>query len=178
MRVNSSNQPARAQWEADIIDRIEGQGITRSDAQAIFDGQERAANVAWCLDETAAVAAQRILKASEPADPGRQPDVRAEARVATVATVNLDDLRRLREEALFARTGTPRWLKAAMALMDAFPGLYATAQAMNARAADLTAMVNELDATLRSIRAEDMDGSEPGMGDLLERSLSLRLRTT
>jgi len=48
-------------------------------------------------------------------------------------TVNLDDLRRLREEAMAAGTGTGRWIKCAQALMDAFPTYYETARAMNER---------------------------------------------
>jgi hypothetical protein len=46
--------------------------------------------------------------------------------------VNLDDLRRLRDEAIAAGPGTGRWIKAAQALMDQFPQYYATAKAMNA----------------------------------------------
>ena len=46
---------------------------------------------------------------------------------------NLDDLRRLRDEAMAAGTGSGRWIKAAQALMDAFPAYYATAKAMNER---------------------------------------------
>lgn len=48
--------------------------------------------------------------------------------------VNLDDLRRLRDEAIAAGPGTGRWIKAAQALMDQFPQYYATAKAMNAEA--------------------------------------------
>lgn len=48
--------------------------------------------------------------------------------------VNLDDLRRIRDEGRAAGGGSPRWLKAAMALMDAFPAVYETAQRMNADA--------------------------------------------
>lgn len=40
---------------------------------------------------------------------------------------------------------------------------------------ELLFMVHELDAYLREIRAEDLDGSEPKLGDLLEKSLTLRL---
>ena len=47
--------------------------------------------------------------------------------------MNLDDLRRLREEAMAAGTGTGRWIKCAQALMDAFPTYYETARAMNER---------------------------------------------
>lgn len=36
-------------------------------------------------------------------------------------------------------------------------------------------MVNALDQYLREIRAENLDGSEPELGELLEQSLSLRL---
>lgn len=43
-------------------------------------------------------------------------------------------------------------------------------------AGDLLAMVNELDACLRAIRSEDLDGSEPAIGTLLSSSLDLRLR--
>lgn len=46
---------------------------------------------------------------------------------------NLDDMRRLRHEALAAGPGSGRWIKAAQALMDAFPGYYDTAKSMNAR---------------------------------------------
>lgn len=45
---------------------------------------------------------------------------------------NLDDLRRQREEALAAGVGSGRWIRCATALMDAFPGHYETAKAMNA----------------------------------------------
>jgi len=48
-------------------------------------------------------------------------------------TVNLDDLRRLREEAMAAGPGTGCWIKCAQALMDAFPAYYETARAMNER---------------------------------------------
>ena len=48
--------------------------------------------------------------------------------------VNLDDLRRLRDEAQAAGAGSGRWIKAAQALMDQFPRYYATAKAMNAEA--------------------------------------------
>lgn len=44
---------------------------------------------------------------------------------------NLDDLRRLRADALSAGIGSGRWIKAATALMDAFPAIYDTAKAMN-----------------------------------------------
>lgn len=37
-------------------------------------------------------------------------------------------------------------------------------------------MLGELDAYLRAIRAEELDGSEPALGELLDRSLALRLR--
>jgi hypothetical protein len=46
---------------------------------------------------------------------------------------NLDDLRRLRDEAMAAGPGSGRWIKAANRLMDAFPDYYATAKAMNER---------------------------------------------
>lgn len=42
----------------------------------------------------------------------------------------------------------------------------------------LLKMVNDLDEYLRQIRAENLDGSEPALGDLLERSLDLRLAVT
>jgi|GEM_PF-5901130 len=48
--------------------------------------------------------------------------------------VNLDDLRRLRDEGLAAGAGSSRWIKGAQALMDAFPAFYATAKTMNAEA--------------------------------------------
>ena len=37
-------------------------------------------------------------------------------------------------------------------------------------------MLGELDAYLRAIRAEELDGSEPALGELLDRSLALRMR--
>lgn len=46
---------------------------------------------------------------------------------------NLDDLRRLREEALSRGAGSGAWIKAATALMDAFPAIYETAKTMNAK---------------------------------------------
>ena len=164
--------PRRAEWEEKVTCIIEdaGDGMSRSDAQAIIEGQQATVERCWMGYMMPSEAAAAILKASE-----AQPESTAEARVATVATVNLDDLRRLREEAMAAGPGSGRWIKAAQALMDSFPGYYATAQAMNSRAYALLAMLNELDATLRAIRAEDMDGSEPGVGELLERSLALRL---
>lgn len=39
-------------------------------------------------------------------------------------------------------------------------------------------MLCQLDEYLREIRAENLDGSEPALGELLERSLSLRLSVT
>lgn len=38
----------------------------------------------------------------------------------------------------------------------------------------LGALINDLDAYLREIRAENLDGSEPALGELLERSLKVR----
>ena len=105
------------------------------DAQGIIEAQGDLIDRCWLQHMTPEQAAAAIDKASEPADPGRQPDVRVEDRVATVATVNLDDLRRLREEAMAAGAGSGKWIKAAQALMDAFPAYYATALSMNARAA-------------------------------------------
>ena len=68
--------------------------------------------------------------------------------------VNLDDLRRLRDEALAAGVGTGRWIKAAQALMDQFPQYYATAAVMNAEAQSRTAALRTcLDVLTRMIPA-------------------------
>jgi hypothetical protein len=45
-----------------------------------------------------------------------------------------------------------------------------------AAAPELLAMVEALDAYLRDIRAENLDGSEPALGELLDDSLALRER--
>lgn len=50
-----------------------------------------------------------------------------------VSRANLDDLNRLRADGLAAGAGSGRWIKAATAMMDAFPQVYDTAKAMNAR---------------------------------------------
>jgi hypothetical protein len=50
-----------------------------------------------------------------------------------VESVNLDDLRKLREEALSSGPGRGRWIRCAQVLMDSFPAFYTTAQAMNER---------------------------------------------
>lgn len=59
-------------------------------------------------------------------------------------TANLDDLKRLRADALAAGTGSGRWIKAATALMDAFPAIYDMAKAMNARHAELAKSLQAL----------------------------------
>jgi mono/diheme cytochrome c family protein len=64
--------------------------------------------------------------------------------------VNLDALKRARDEGRAAGGGSPRWVKAASLLMDAFPALYDTAQRMNA---DARAMREDL-AQLRRQAAE------------------------
>lgn len=46
-------------------------------------------------------------------------------------TTNFDDLKRLRDEAMRYAPGSAAWIKAAQALMDAFPKLYETAKGMN-----------------------------------------------
>lgn len=51
-------------------------------------------------------------------------------------SVNLDDLRRLREEAMADGAGSGRWIKCAQALMDQFPAYYETAKAINERHAE------------------------------------------
>ncbi len=66
--------------------------------------------------------------------------------------VNLDDLRRLRDEAMAAGPGTGRWIKAAQALMDQFPQYYATAKVMNAEASSRTETLRVcLDVLMRMI---------------------------
>lgn len=50
---------------------------------------------------------------------------------------NLDELRRLRDKAMVSGPGSGCWIKAAQALMDAFPDYYATALAMNERQAHI-----------------------------------------
>lgn len=52
-----------------------------------------------------------------------------------VSRANLDDLKRLRADGLAAGVGSGRWIKAATAMMDAFPQVYETAKAMNQRQA-------------------------------------------
>lgn len=65
---------------------------------------------------------------------------------------NLDDLRRLREEALAAGPRSGKWINCAQALMDQFPAYYATAKAMNERQAELFAALQTcMDAMLRMI---------------------------
>lgn len=39
-------------------------------------------------------------------------------------------------------------------------------------------LINELDEYLRQIRAENLDGSEPQLGELLEQSLTIRMQLT
>ena len=58
---------------------------------------------------------------------------------AARAEVNLDDLRRLREEAMAAGAGSGRWITAAQVLMNSFPAYYETAKGMNLQAAQLRA---------------------------------------
>lgn len=58
--------------------------------------------------------------------------------------VNLDDLRRLRDEALAAGTGSGKWIKCAQTLMDVLPSLYAMAKAMNERHERLAGMAHAL----------------------------------
>lgn len=66
--------------------------------------------------------------------------------------VNLDDLRRLRDQAMAAGAGSGRWVKAAQALMDQFPQYYATAKALNAEAhSRADALRTCLDVLLRMI---------------------------
>lgn len=43
---------------------------------------------------------------------------------------------------------------------------------------DLIAMVDQLDGYLRAIRSEDLDGSEPNLGELLEKSHDLLAKVT
>jgi len=49
-----------------------------------------------------------------------------------------------------------------------------TFTAMQQSHGEVLAMLNDLDAYLREIRAENLDGSEPALGELLDHSLALR----
>lgn len=46
-------------------------------------------------------------------------------------TVNLDELKDLREQAMVRGAGSPAWIKSATAFMDAFPKFYEMAKKMN-----------------------------------------------
>lgn len=70
---------------------------------------------------------------------------------------NLDDLKRLRAEAMAAGTGTGRWIKAATALMDAFPAIYDTAKALNTRQAELAMSLQALKPGAEVIQWRDVD---------------------
>jgi hypothetical protein len=72
-----------------------------------------------------------------------------------VERVNLDDLRRLRDEALLAGPGSGRWIRCAQVLMDSFPAYYATAQDMNER---LKAAGSEL-ARMKTVVDEALEWS-------------------
>ena len=57
----------------------------------------------------------------------------------------LDDLLKLRNEAMAAGPGSGPWIKAAQALMDAFPDFYATARGMNAAAKEMRSRLRMLE---------------------------------
>lgn len=72
---------------------------------------------------------------------------------------NLDDLRRLRAEALAAGVGSGRWIKAATSMMDAFPHIYNTARAMNERQAVIcSAAADVVDAFTKLGQTSDPAG--------------------
>jgi hypothetical protein len=84
-----------------------------------------------------------------------------------VSITNLDELKRLREAALSAGSGSGPWIKAASALMDAFPQLYTTAQAMNANAATangekrvLVRLLVQADQVLSTLEGESQEEME------------------
>jgi hypothetical protein len=89
---------------------------------------------------------------------------KTENRVET----NLDKLLRLREEALAAGFGSGRWIRAAQALMDAFPGYYATARAMNE---ERLVLIDKIESLERLERLERL--SQRQLQDLLERCLDV-----
>lgn len=94
-----------------------------------------------------------------------------------ISRVNLDDLRRLREEALSVGPTHVRWFKAAVALMDGFPGIYEVAKTMN----ETAERQRELVTALRGQRGVLVDllqdavavcrTVEPADGGIVEREL-------
>ena len=87
-----------------------------------------------------------------------------------VENVNLDDLRRLREEALSSGPGSGRWIRCAQALMDSFPAYYATAQAMNEQHHAFRAEIGRMKAVVEA--AQEWSGERAvrdwGDADLLK----------
>jgi len=81
-------------------------------------------------------------------------------------TANLDDLKRLRADALAGGTGSGRWIKAATALMDSFPAIYDMAKAMNARHAELAKSLQALKPGAEVIQWRDPT-DPPGEGTIV-----------
>lgn len=72
-------------------------------------------------------------------------------------TANLDDLKRLRADALAGGIGSVRWIKAATALMNAFPAIYDMAKAMNASHAELSKSLQALKPGSEVIQWRDLE---------------------
>ena len=73
-------------------------------------------------------------------------------------TVNFDELKQLHDRARIANPGSKDWLAFATTLLDAFPALYATAKAMNARMAEL----QELHNSRWTATADKLHPDKPG----------------
>lgn len=82
-----------------------------------------------------------------------------------VEMVNLDDLRKLREEALSSGPGSGRWIRCAQVLMDSFPAYYATAQAMNERQQSSGAELGRLKAVVDAAQEWSSERTVRDWGD-------------
>lgn len=77
----------------------------------------------------------------------------------SLSRANLDDLRRVRAEGLAAGPGSGKWIKAAVALMGAFPQLYDTAKAMNERQAAMRSAAADVVSAFETLgRTRDAAG--------------------
>lgn len=61
-----------------------------------------------------------------------------------MSRLNLDDLRRQREAAMAAGFASGKWVQCAQELFAKFPDIYATAQTMNAEAAQARELIAQL----------------------------------
>lgn len=55
---------------------------------------------------------------------------------------NLDDLKRMHDWARIAKVGSKEWIDFATTMIDSFPALYATAQTMNKRLAEMQEVID------------------------------------